>query len=122
MTARESERPERPGSRLPQDQKYWDRLGARISQAAAPQIDELAQDGPWLNRVGELAPRLAAAAVVLLALGWAVTPARNAGPEPVPVSIVEALMPDDPLAGPLLAGRGPTATGLIAPAVRKEVP
>ena len=111
------------GTRLPDDERYWEALAARVERAAwAAHVDDDATVRGWLAaRVPLVAGTSLAAAAALLA--WAFGPSGLAGAARAdsPARMwAAALEPRDALGRRVGAAMPPRVAQLIAPAPRAE--
>ncbi|HEX6134086.1 MAG TPA: hypothetical protein VFZ24_08985 [Longimicrobiales bacterium] len=105
---------ERPGSRLPDDPRYWENLAARSVEAAfggAHARPESAAAYPWWRGLSESAFALAASAVLALAGGSLLIGVRSPRADQEPGAFAGALAPDDPLLRTLLDAPDEPASG-----------
>lgn len=105
-----------PGSRLPRDPDYWDRLADRIAAAGRPVLAAYARGTePWWFGLARRCPALATAAALALAAAWGLRD-TGAGPGASPdEEIARAIGPSDRVARLLLAGTDPPRLEMLLP-------
>lgn len=90
-------------SRLPDDRAYWDGLAERIVAAAEPILREHRKTRAWWHPMARWSPAIgvaaAAAALILVAVG-----PPQAARRVEPVSLVQLLSPQEPVAQAVVGG------------------
>jgi hypothetical protein len=107
----------RPGTRLPDDPRYWESLAERsVDAALGASRARLAAGDPWWRLLSDASFALAASAVLALIGGSLLLGARSPAAAAEPNTFAAALAPDDPLLGSLVnpAVEPPPASVLLA--------
>lgn len=127
----------RPGSRLPDDAAYWERLAARSVAAAfdnggahvvargAPALDPpglaLAVASPWWRGLSDAAFMLAASALLALVSGAVLLDERAPGTLTEAHAFTAAIAPDDDVLASLMnADEPPPAMAMLRVVARRE--
>jgi hypothetical protein len=115
----------KPGTRLPDDPAYWERLAERAIDAAfnAPARRTASSVEPWWRTLSDASFVLAASAVLALIGGSLLLDERAPTAPTESHALAAALAPDDPLLASLLdasAGPPPATTLLRLIGLREE--
>ena len=114
MSDRETLSPrEQTGARLPSDPAYWSALRGQVMDQVRS-----AQAPVGSSWHVPIAPWLAAAALAAVVLGWSLVPARRGESVAQTNVIARDLLPDDPLAAPLVTGSAPALSAMIGAPTR----
>ncbi len=87
-------------SRLPDEQAYWDKLAARVSDSAEPILRERRDADAWWQPLAKWSPAIGVAAAAAALLVVLTGPPAQA--QPAQVSFEELLSPDDPVSRALV--------------------